>query len=131
MEESNPNTVNCTEIQKHTTEYDNVLYKLHLATRRSDSVADLSVWDIQNPHVAVKFDQASQNKLILDCFIDEETWGKQNTLESMLLKAGRAELATALILKSVGYAQQQNTKARFGNESTSETCRRHLGSLDL
>ena len=83
MEESNPNTVNCTEIQKHTTEYDNVLYKLHLATRRSDSVADLSVWDIQNPHVAVKFDQASQNKLILDCFIDEETWGKQNTLESI------------------------------------------------
>ena len=83
MEESNPITVNCTEIQKHTTEYDNVLYKLHLATRRSDSVADLSVWDIQNPHVAVKFDRASENKLILDCFIDEETWGKQNTLESI------------------------------------------------
>ena len=86
MEGNNNNNavvVNCTEIQKHTTEYDNVLYKLHLATRRSDSVADLSVWDIKNPHVAVKFDRASQDKLILDCFIDEETWGKQNTLESI------------------------------------------------
>ena len=33
------------------------------------------------PHVAVKFDRVSQSKLILDCFIDEETWGKQNTLK--------------------------------------------------
>ncbi len=80
---TNTTAVNCTEIQKHTTEYDNILYKLHLATRRSDSVADLSVWDIKNPHVGVKFDRASQDKLILDCFIDEDTWGKQNTLESI------------------------------------------------
>ena len=71
------------EIPKHTLEYENVLYKLHLATRRSDSVTNVKIWDIQNPHVAVRFDRAAAGKLTLDCLLDPDSWGNQNTVESI------------------------------------------------
>ncbi len=80
---ASPHLPQMVEVPKHSLEYETVLYKLHLATRRSDSIANLKVWDIQNPHVAVKFDRASTEKLKLDCLIDDTVWGSHNTVESI------------------------------------------------